>query len=346
MAAFSPIQLAKRYLLHIVMGIFAALVLLIIGINNLLAPVTVGSTGTPVRVVIPGGATGGAIAQILADEGLIKNELLFRVLVRWEGAEEKLQAGEYELSPAMAPREIIHRLVQGDTVKDYVRVTIPEGYTVLQIADLLAQEGVVEKARFLDLVQEGVFAFDFISDIPDTVDYRLDGYLFPDTYYFSPELGEEAVINLMLQRFAEVVTPEIRERAQELGMSLHDLITLASIVEREARLPEERPVIAGVFHKRLQLGRKLESCATIQYILGEPKERLLTEDTRIPSPYNTYLHAGLPPGPIAASGEDSIRAAAYPEDTEYLYFCATGDGSHIFSRTLAEHNQAKKQTQR
>ncbi|HHY37133.1 MAG TPA: endolytic transglycosylase MltG [Firmicutes bacterium] len=346
MAASSTIQQARRYLVHMVIGIIAALLLLIIGINNLLAPVTLDNTGAPVRVVIPRGATGENIARILAEEGLIKNELLFRLLVRWNGAEAKLQAGEYELSPAMAPGEIIDRLVQGDTVDEYVRVTIPEGYTVLQVADLLAEKGLVDRERFLNLVQEGAFAFDFLAEIPDTVQYRLEGYLFPDTYYFAPEAGEETVINRMLQRFAEVVTPEFRERARELGMSLHELITLASIVEREARLPEERPIIAGVFHNRLQLGRKLESCATIQYILGEPKERLLTEDTRIPSPYNTYLHAGLPPGPIAAPGEASIRAAAYPEETEYLYFLADNDGSHIFSRTLEEHNQAKKRVQR
>ena len=346
MAASSTVQLARRYLVHIVIGITAALLLLTIGINNLLAPVAGDGTGNPVRVVIPSGATGGTIARILAEEGLIKNELFFRYLVRWEGAEAKLKAGEYELSPAMAPKEIIDRLVQGDIVQDYVRVTIPEGYTVPQIADLLAEKGLIDRGRFLQLVQEGAFDFDFIGEIPDGVDYRLEGYLFPDTYYFTPEAGEEAVIDRMLQRFADVINPEIRERARELGMSLHELITLASIVEREARLPEERPIIAGVFHRRLQLGWKLESCATIQYILGEPKERLLTEDTRIPSPYNTYLHTGLPPGPIAAPGEAAIRATAYPEDTEYLFFCADKDGSHIFSRTLEEHNQAKKRVQR
>ena len=172
------------------------------------------------------------------------------------------------------------------------------------------------------------------------------GICSPTPTTLPPRRGEEAVIDRMLQRFADVINPEIRERARELGMSLHELITLASIVEREARLPEERPIIAGVFHRRLQLGWKLESCATIQYILGEPKERLLTEDTRIPSPYNTYLHTGLPPGPIAAPGEAAIRATAYPEDTEYLFFCADKDGSHIFSRTLEEHNQAKKRVQR
>lgn len=338
-----PLQQTRQYAGHLAIGLISTFALLLVWLSNLMAPVAAGSETEPVRVVIPAGASAGEIAHILAGEGLIKSELLFRALVRWEGVGERLQAGQYELSPGMTPREIIACLAAGDVIEEYVRVTIPEGYTVVQIADLLARESLVDRERFLEVVQSGEFEFDFIDEIPGNVDYRLEGYLFPDTYYFLPGMGEEAIIHHLLQRFDQIVTPEIRARARESGMTLHEVVTLASIVEREARLPEERPIIASVFYNRLSRGMKLRSCATIQYILGEPKERLLLSDLQIPSPYNTYLHAGLPPGPIAAPGKASLLAVVYPADTDFLYFVARNDGSHTFSRTLEEHNRAKRE---
>lgn len=342
MTAPNSLQHLGRYLS---VGIFLVLVLLASGASNLLTPVMMEGPSSPVRVIIPSGSTGGQIAKILADQDLIKSEFIFGLLIRWQGVAGELKAGEYRFTPTMSPREIIKELLRGNIVDNYVRVTIPEGYTLLQMAALLAQKGFDEE-KFLSLVQSGDFAYEFIPDLPGEADYRLEGYLFPDTYHFSPGEGEEAVINRMLQRFEEKTVPKIKERAGELGMSLHELITLASIIEREALLAEEKPVISGVFHKRLQRGMKLQSCATVQYVLGEPKVHLSTADTQIPSPYNTYLHTGLPPGPIGAPGEDSLLAAANPEENSYLYFCARDDGSHTFSITLAEHNQAKRQNRK
>ncbi len=339
MTAPNPLQHLWRYA---IVGIFLVLVLLVGGASNLLAPVMIEGPTPPVRITIPPGSTGGEIAGILADKDLIKSEFLFGLLIRWQGVAGELQAGEYEFTPTMSPREIIKELLRGNTVEDYIRVTIPEGYTILQMADLFTQKG-FDGEKFLTWVQNGDFAYEFIPNLQEGADYRLEGYLFPDTYYFSPAEGEEGIIKRMLQRFEEITIPRIREQAGKLNMSLHELVTLASIIEREALLEEEKPVISGVFHKRLQKGMKLQSCATIQYILGEPKVHLSTADTRIPSPYNTYLHAGLPPGPIGAPGEDSLLAAADPEENKYLYFCAKENGSHTFSITLAEHNRAKGQ---
>ncbi|NLJ33720.1 MAG: endolytic transglycosylase MltG [Firmicutes bacterium] len=339
MAAPHPLQHLRRY---VIVGLLLALILTLGGAKELIEPVMVEGTAAPVRVTIASGSTGGDIAQLLAAEGLIKSEFFFNLLIRWQGVAGELQAGEYELCPTMSPREIIRQLLEGNIVQDQVPVTIPEGYTVLQMAKLLDQKG-FDGERFLTLVQNGNFAYEFLPDLEEGADYRLEGYLFPDTYYFSPTEGEEAIINRMLQRFEEITIPEIQERAEELGMSLHQLVTLASIIEREALLAEEKPVISGVFHKRLQKGMKLQSCATIQYILGEAKANLSTADTQIPSPYNTYIHVGLPPGPIGAPGEDSLLSAANPEENKYFYFCAKDDGSHAFSSTLSEHNQAKRQ---
>lgn len=337
-----PLRQTGLYIRYILLGIVISVGLLLIGVNNLLAPMAPANfEAIPVRVTIPAGSSGAQIAKILADKGLIKSELLFRLLVRKEGVAQDLKAGEYQLSPTLTPLELINKLTTGDVISDYVRVTIPEGYTVKQITDLLEAEGLIQRERFLQLVQEGDFPFSFIDKIPADVDYRLEGYLFPDTYHIDLEMDEKAIIQLMLQRFDQVISEtRINELASQLDMTLHEAVTLASIVEKEAKLPEERAVIAGVFHNRLEKGMMLGSCATIQYILGEPKARLLTSDTQIPSPYNTYLHTGLPPGPIAMPGKDSLLAAVKPAETEYYYFRARDDGSHYFTKTLAEHNRA------
>lgn len=339
-----PLRPVKSYMNYFFSGLIIAAVLLIIGVNNFLRPMISATTAEvkPLRVTIPQGTSGAEIAKILADKNLIRNESFFRLLIRWEGAGKNLKAGEYELSPTLNPRQLIKLLTSGDVYENYVRVTIPEGYTIRQITHLLDKEGIIERERFLELIEKGDFPFHYISDIPQEVNYRLEGYLFPDTYYFSREASEEEIIRRMLERFNDITEGEIKEQAQKLGLSLHEIVTLASLIEREALLAEERELIAGVFYNRLEKGMLLGSCATVQYILGEPKANLTTKDTQIPSIYNTYLHAGLPPGPIASPGKDSLLAAVRPRETDFLYFRARDDGSHVFSRTLAEHNRAGK----
>jgi len=225
------------------------------------------------------------------------------------------------------------------------RVTIPEGYTVTQIEEILAEKGIVDRTRFREALKSEDFSLPYLSPAPRDPRH-LEGFLFPATYEFPAGLAEKEIIGLMLQRFDAVLTPELQRRSQAMGLSVREVVTLASLVEREARLDEERPIIAAVFLNRLRRGMRLESCATIQYILGKQKEKLTYRDLQIPSPYNTYLHDGLPPGPIANPGLASIKAVLYPAEVDYLYFVARGDGSHYFSRTLGEHQTAARRYQR
>jgi len=292
-----------------------------------------------VLVKIPEGASTRQIGEILQRSGLIKNSDFFVFYTRFTGTEKELQAGEYQLSNKMSLPEIIKVIASGKVV--YHRVTIPEGYTVAQICELLARKGIVDKKRFQEVVASGDFSYPFLEGVP-AGPKRLEGFLFPATYRFRAGSSEEEIVDMMLKRFAEAFTPELEKRAQELGFTVREVVTLASLVEREAKLDEERPLIAAVFLNRLHRGMRLESCATVLYALGEQKERLSYKDLQVDSPYNTYLHDGLPPGPIANPGLASIKAVLYPADVDYLYFVSRGDGSHYFSHTLEEHETAAK----
>lgn len=293
--------------------------------------------GASLRVEIPVGASSGEIARLLADRGLIRSPLAFRLYLHLKRLDKALKAGEYELSPGLSPASIAGILAEGRTA--LYRVTIPEGFTLKQIAARLAEAGLVEEDRFWEAAASAPFDYEFLADGPPG-SQRLEGFLFPDTYYFARGTPAEEIIAAMLRRFRTVFTGEMEARAAELGLTVRQAVTLASLVEREAKLESERPLVAAVFHNRLRLGLKLESCATVQYLLDKPKPVLLEEDLKIPSPYNTYLHPGLPPGPIASPGLSSLKAALYPASVPYLYFVANPDGSHTFSRTLAEHLRA------
>jgi len=210
---------------------------------------------------------------------------------------------------------------------------------VEQIAALLEEKGLARRDRFLALAREYA-PFDRESSRPD-VKYRAEGFLFPDTYRISKGAGEEEILQTMAGEFQRRFTPELREKARAIGLSAYEAIVLASLIEREVQVAKERPMVARVFLNRLQLGMPLQSCATIQYILGYPKEELTIADTQLPSPYNTYLHPGLPPGPVASPGLASIQAALNPAEGDWLYFVVDGKtGGHRFSRTLAEHEAA------
>lgn len=303
----------------------------------LLAPVS--ASPSPAKVVIvPPGSSAAEVGAQLRSEGLIRSAWAFKTYLRITGMARSLRPGEYLISPQESGYQIARRVWEGDTVK--YRFTVPEGYTVAQIAALLEKNGLTDKQRFLDIAKEGDFPYPFLERRTDTR-YQLEGFLFPDTYEVSRNMSPEEIIGMMLRRFAEVFKEDYVRRAEELGMSVYDVVTLASVIEKEAKKPEERSIVSSVFHNRLKRGMKLESCATVQYALGTVKQRLTVEDTRYPSPYNTYLHPGLPPGPISCPGEAAIRAALFPADTEYLYFVARPDGSHVFSRTLTEHDRAR-----
>ena len=290
-----------------------------------------------VLVKVRQGVTTGEIADELAAKRLIKNRTAFLFAAKSAGLDKSLQAGEYFLSRNMDAKTIIATMAKGATAD--VQVTIPEGYTVEQIAVLLEEKGLVRKERFLSLAK--TFAPLDKEAVRPGVTYRAEGFLFPDTYRIHRGASEEEILKLLAGEFAKKITPEIQTQIQASGRSLYDVIVLASLVEREAQLPKERPMVARVFLNRLRIEMPLQSCATIQYILGYPKEELTIADTQLPSPYNTYLNPGLPPGPVANPGLASIRAALNPGEGDWLYFVVDGKtGGHRFSRTLAEHEAA------
>ena len=283
-----------------------------------------------IAITIPSGTGTAGIAGILEENNLIDNVGVFKLQSKTKGYDGKYKAGEYALSPSMSMEEMMQVLLEGKAKT--VRFTIPEGYDIKRTTEKLSSEGLINAEVFADEIVSGQFDYKFLSDAP-AGENRLEGFLFPETYDIYTTANEHDIINKMLSQFDAVFTDEYYARAEELDMSVREIITLASIIEREARVPEDRPVIASVFYNRLEVGMPLQSCATVQYILGEQKAVLSIKDTRIESPYNTYLNNGLPPGPIASPGADSIKAALYPDDTDYLYFLAKGDGSHAFSAT-------------
>jgi UPF0755 protein len=272
------------------------------------------------------------VAGDLEKRGLITNKTLFVLWTRVKGYGKDIRAGEYSLSPAMAPVRLLEILRKGLVILH--PVTIPEGFTKEQIAEALEAKGLADKKRFLELAEDKALLRQYGISGPS-----LEGYLFPDTYHFSRGTPTLAVLDAMVKRFKQVVGPLV-EKAQGSGMKFEDVVILASIVEKETGRPEERPLIASVFLNRLRLGMRLESDPTVIYGIenfgGDLKKKDLTEKT----PYNTYLIYGLTPGPIANPGLESIKAVIDPARTDYLYFVSKNDGSHHFSKSLAEHNRA------
>ncbi|MBE3554924.1 MAG: endolytic transglycosylase MltG [Thermicanus sp.] len=345
---------AWKLVLITVLSIFLLIALLLGGgyfyINYNLSPPAARGT-SPIAVTIPKGASSGEISQILYSKGLIRNAALFRYYIRYKGVGGDLKAGEYRFTPGMTVDELLDKMVKGEVYRETFSVTIPEGLTVPQIADLLSSEGVVNKERFLKEVNEGSFSYPFLKEIPPENlkqrKYRLEGYLFPETYTFNKGATEHEIIDRMLGQFQKVFTEEWKQELAKKGLNIDQGVILASIVEREAVLDEERPLIAGVFYNRLEERWKLQSCATVQFILGKQKDRITYKDLEIEDPYNTYLHVGLPPGPIGNPGKKSLEATVYPAKHDYFFFVTKNDGSqgHFFSKTFEEHkkNHAKSE---
>ncbi len=333
-------------------GLMAALLLTLAilwtGFNMMLLPVSSADENKTVLVSIPPGAGTGQIGQILAGERVIHSAFAFRIYTRLMGLDKEFIAGQYELSPAADMKEIINKIIKGEVYLDTQWFTIPEGFTVEQMAESLTARQLMNGRRFLEIASHPpeslVEQFPFLKDAAGSdCRYALEGYLFPDTYQISRGASEEEIVYLMLSRMKRIIDSRFEQRVRELGMTTHQVITLASIVEKEAVAAGERKRIASVFFNRLADNYLLQSCATVQFVLGEAKPVLSTRDTLIESPYNTYLNPGLPPGPISAPGESSIKAVLYPEQSSYYYFVSKNDGSgeHYFSRTLQEHNLNK-----
>lgn len=299
---------------------------------------------SPIPFAVEVGETPDTIATRLRNLGLIDDERLFRLLVRYLGVDSQLEAGQYELRRNMSMQEIVAQLQNGQVRA--VRVTIPEGWRMEQIAQLLEREGVVDEGQFLTIAEQGGLSYAFLQDRPADSPTSLEGFLFPDTYELNPDSSTAAIIERLLATFDARVTPEMRQRASEMQMTLYEVVTLASIVEREAVVNEERPIIASVYLNRLKRGMYLQSDPTVQYAKGFSKETgrwwnpMIQEEAQtVESQYNTFLYPGLPPGPICSPGLASIEAVLYAADTPYLFFYARGDGSHAFAETYEEHLQ-------
>jgi UPF0755 protein len=306
-------------------------------------PVGLGpGSGQTVLITVSQGESVRDVGERLEREGVVSSAILFRIMVALEGYEGQLVAGDYEFEKNMPTLQVVQRLHKGITSP--LVVTLREGVRAEEIADLMQSEGVTSRQAFLEAIQ-GSYDFAFLRNKP--VSANLEGYLFPDTYFFGRTTKVEDAVKQMLENFDRKFNQDLRLEAANLGLSVHTVVTLASIVEREAQVPEERPVIAGVFLRRLRLGIPLESDPTVQYALGSDpesvakygywKKDLTQQDLEVNSPYNTYRRTGLPPGPIANPGLDSILAVIRPAQTNYLYFVAKPDGSHAFAETLEEH---------
>lgn len=338
---------SRGYIVTLLLALVVAIWTLVLGSR----PVSPGDN-TPVRVVIPKGASATEIAEILSKERVIRSPFVFLMTCRISGKTGRLMPGVYAFTRAMSVPEVVRALVRADALETWV--TIPEGYTIRQIADALERVGIVGADEFVRVALTRGYEF---PEYPFIYSSSLEGYLFPDTYLISRESTPEAIINKMLEAFERKVVlayrPQIEMAASRyLGVEsggfaegLHKLLTVASLVEREARVAKDRPLIAAVIYNRLRRGMKLEIDATVTYVPGDSrgnKSRVFYEDLKTESPYNTYLHVGLPPGPICNPGLASIKAALQPASVDYLYYVAKPDGSHVFSRTLQEHNRAKR----
>jgi UPF0755 protein len=284
------------------------------------------------------GQTLKATADMLYRKNIIRSPLKLVWIARLKGYDKHLKAGEYLLSAAMSPRQILEIMVKGEVALH--KLTVPEGYNIHQIADLVAQEGFATKADFIRAATDAELVRKMGLDA-DT----FEGYLFPDTYYFPKDVSVEKIISTMVQQFQAIFKPEWRERAKQVGFTVNQIVTLASIIEKETGAPSERPMISSVFHNRLKKKMRLESDPTVIYGIKDFNGNLTRKDLKTRTPYNTYQIRGLPAGPIANPGRASLEAALYPEETAYIYFVAKKDSTHHFSTNLQDHNRAVRKYQ-
>ncbi|MBS3957741.1 MAG: endolytic transglycosylase MltG [Clostridiales bacterium] len=300
-------------------------------------------SGLPVEIVIPDGASTASIATILAGQGIVTNANRFRLESRRAGADGRLRAGTYDLKTGMPYSEAIAALIEGPAIK-YVTVTIPEGYVIEQIARRFEEHAGIPAQEFITLANGGYAEFprEYLRDVYGG---KLEGYLFPKTYQVQEGATARDVIEMMLDQFEREIALVDIAAAQARGFSLAEVVTMASMIERETKVAEERALVSSVIHNRLEIGMRLQIDATIEYVLSGNRFRLTNADLQIDSPYNTYRNAGLPPGPIANPGLASLQAACDPAETAYVYYVLTSpDGSHTFTETWEEFLTAKQRS--
>jgi len=305
---------------------------------------------TAINVTIPIGSSVSTISRILEENDIIKDDRVFKYYIKFKN-ESGFQAGDYKLNKSMTFQEIITSLKQGKVLNEAAfQITIPEGRQLTEIASIIANHTAFEEAQVLATLTNKEFIDSMKAKYPDLltddiygkeVKYALEGYLFPATYpYYTEEPTIEEVLEPMVKKTSEVVAKYIPQ-LQEQNMSVHQFVTMASLIEEEATEKADREKISSVFYNRIEKKMPLQTDPTVLYALGEHKDRVLYADLEVDSPYNTYQNSGLPPGPIANAGEVSLAAALSPEDTDFLYFLATSEGEVIFTKTLEEHNVAK-----
>ncbi|TCL51994.1 UPF0755 protein [Thermolongibacillus altinsuensis] len=333
----------------IIVLMIAAIISGYLYIQSALKPVNPNSQ-QQIKVSIPIGSSVYDIASILEEKGIIKNATVFRYYVKFKNHAD-FQAGDYTLTPAMTLAEIVETLKTGKVIKPAkLKIIIPEGKQLTQIATIIAQKTGYSREEIMAKMNDRRYIEELMKKYPTVLSaeilnknirYPLEGYLFPATYSFSEKKPSiEQIIEAMLAKTEEVLVKYEGEMT-ERGLTVHTLLTMASLIEEEATEKVDREKIASVFYNRLQAGMPLQTDPTVLYALGKHKERVYYKDLKVNSPYNTYLHRGLPPGPIANAGEMSINAALHPADTDYFYFLATPTGEVIFTKTLDEHNREK-----
>ena len=321
---------------------FAALIAIAALIGVVAADVTGVDIGEDSKSIeVRAGESGYRFAEILRIDEIIKYPQLMKLKIKLAGSDKPIYPGTIEIKNGMSYNEILELAWRDD--RESIKFTVPEGYEQKQIAAKLEQEGICSAADF-EAATHDAYGYAFLNGLPERAQY-LEGYLFPDTYFIPEGASAHDIIDMMLSQFDATFTDEMRERANEMGYSVDQIVTMASVIERETDSDSERAKVAGVFYNRIKKGMKLQSCATVQYILGERKPVLSVADTKTQSPYTTYLNAGLPVGPIANPGADCLKAALYPEATEYYYFVQGKNGQHIFSKTYEEHLAAMNGTE-
>ena len=300
-----------------------------------------GYEGEEQFVTIDPGSSTRAIAKRLVDAGVVKDDVTFRAALWRTGRARNLQAGEFRFDHAMTPAEVIEKIARGDVYNR--RVTFPEGLTIHEMARIYEQQRFGKAAAFVAAARDT----SAIRDI-DPAATDLEGYLFPETYALPRDADAAKLVAMMVARFRQLFTPEMQQAARALELTPRQAVTLASLVEKETAQPSERPLVAAVYLNRLKIGMGMQADPTVIYALqraGRYDGNLRRDDLQFDSPYNTYRYSGLPPGPIASPGLGSLQATVAPAQVHYLYFVSRNDGSHVFARTLAEHNENVHQFQ-
>ena len=330
-------ELSPKYVISVAAAVFFCI--FIIGAVLIFAdpqPVKFSSNGNvekKVHVKITRGMTTAEIARQLSDKGVISNSWKFRILSRMRGYDGQMKTGTYTFATGMSDEEVFEAILNG--AKHLARLTIPEGFTVKEIAARLYELDLADKEDFLKAAKD-FQPYDYITPNKN-VFFAAEGFLFPETYEIESDYSIEEILKMMTDEFDKRLTDEMRAKAKEMNLSIYELVTLASLVEKEVRYEEDRAVVAQVLLKRLKLNMPLQTDATLQYLMDAPKEDVTIEDTKIDSPYNTYQNAGLPPGPVANPGIEAIEAVLNPANTDYLYFVADREGHNHYAYSYEEH---------